>query len=216
MQAEIADKLIRAGVPVVVFNQRSVAEIFGVLQQVAALVGCADLGATKLAEIRASMLRIEEQASQLKRRPKVYFEAWDDPQISAIRWVSELIGIAGGDDCFLHLSQQSLGKNRVISDPQAVIAANPDIIIGSWCGKKFRPEKVAARPGWSEITAVKTGQLHEIKSPEILQPGPAALTDGLRRLSEIVGRWAAVNSLDSQNAKDAKVSQKSQNMHVAG
>jgi iron complex transport system substrate-binding protein len=190
MQAEIANLLIRAGVPVVVFNQRSVAEIFGVLRQVAALVGAADRAEPLLAHMVQRLCSIEAQAAALPRRPKVYFEEWDEPQISAIRWVSELIGLAGGDDCFAHLSRESLGKNRVIADPRAVIEANPDIIIGSWCGKKFRPERVAARPGWGDIEAVKSGQLFEIKSADILQPGPAALTDGVAQLAAIVQRWS--------------------------
>ena len=131
-----------------------------------------------------------EAASRLPRRPMVYFEEWDDPPISAIRWVSELIGIAGGDDIFPERAAASLGRDRIVTDPGEVIAHAPDIIIGSWCGKKFRPEKVAARPGWADIPAVRDGELHEIKSPLILQPGPAALTDGLDALHAIVSRWS--------------------------
>jgi len=119
----------------------------------------------------------------------VYFEEWDAPQISAIRWVSELIEIAGGQDIFPELAQCPDGKSRIIADPEEVIRRQPDIIIGSWCGKKFRPEKVAARPGWSEIPAVKNNALYEIKSAEILQPGPAALSDGLLRLCTIMDTW---------------------------
>lgn len=131
-----------------------------------------------------------QAAARLPRRPKVYFEEWDEPQISAIQWVSELIGIAGGDDCFAELGRESLGKNRIIADGAEVVRRNPDIIVGSWCGKKFRPEKVASRPGWAEVNAVKNGQLFEIKSPDILQPGPAALTDGVAQLHKIVMDWA--------------------------
>jgi iron complex transport system substrate-binding protein len=120
----------------------------------------------------------------------VYFEEWDEPAISAIRWVSQLMGIAGGDDCFPELAQASLGRDRIIADPSEVIRRNPDIIIGSWCGKKFRPEKVAARPGWASITAVREGALFEIKSCDILQPGPAALTDGFAQLQRIMAHWA--------------------------
>jgi iron complex transport system substrate-binding protein len=119
----------------------------------------------------------------------VYFEEWDDPMISGIRWVSELIGIAGGDDCFPELAREPLGKNRIIADATEVVRRRPDIIIGSWCGKKYRPERVRARAGWSEIPAVANGQLHEIKSSIILQPGPAALTDGLDALITIVRNW---------------------------
>ena len=133
---------------------------------------------------------MRERAARLPRRPRVYFEEWDEPQISAIRWVSELLGIAGGDDIFPERAAASLGRDRIVADPLEVVRAAPDLIIGSWCGKKFRPEKVAARPGWAEVPAVRDGALHEIKSPLILQPGPAALTDGLDALHAIVARWA--------------------------
>jgi len=120
----------------------------------------------------------------------MYFEEWDVPHISAIRWVSELMAIAGGDDCFPELAQESLGKNRIIADGAEISRRNPDIIIGSWCGKKFRPQSVAARPGWAEVAAVRDGQLFEIKSADILQPGPAALTDGVDQMHRIVLDWA--------------------------
>ena len=129
------------------------------------------------------------RAAEHLRRPKVYFEEWDTPQISGIRWVSELITIAGGDDIFPELAVCPDGKGRIIGDPEEVIRRAPDIIIGSWCGKKFRPEKVAARQGWDAIPAVQNGDIYEIKSAEILQPGPAALTDGLEQLQEIVANW---------------------------
>jgi iron complex transport system substrate-binding protein len=127
--------------------------------------------------------------AQGKRRPRVFFEEWDEPHISCIRWVSELLGIAGGDDVFPELATQSLGKHRIIADGAEIVRRNPDIIIGSWCGKKFRPEKVAARAGWQDVAAVKTGQLFEIKSADILQPGPAALTDGVAQMHRIVSEW---------------------------
>jgi iron complex transport system substrate-binding protein len=120
----------------------------------------------------------------------VYFEEWDEPQISCIAWVSELIGIAGGEDCFPELARESLGKNRVIADPLEVPRRRPDIILGSWCGKKFRPERVAARSGWAEIPAVVNGYIREIKSPIILQPGPAALTEGVRAIQGVIMEWA--------------------------
>ena len=123
------------------------------------------------------------------RRPKVFFEEWDVPHISAIQWVSEVIGIAGGDDCFPELAQQSLGKNRIIADGLTIVQRNPDIILGSWCGKKFRPETVAARAGWADVAAVRNGQLFEIKSPDILQPGPAALTDGAAQIHKLILAW---------------------------
>jgi iron complex transport system substrate-binding protein len=123
------------------------------------------------------------------RLPRVYFEEWDDPPISAIRWVSELVEYAGGQDIFPELAVQSLGKDRIIADPLTIVQRSPDIIVGSWCGKKFRPEKVAARAGWAQVPAVQTGQIFEIKSADILQPGPAALTDGVDQLHAIMARW---------------------------
>jgi len=143
-------------------------------------------------KMQQNLQEIQGLAANLPRRPRVFFEEWDEPHISAIQWVSELIGIAGGDDIFPELATQSLGKHRIIADPDEIVRRNPDIIIGSWCGKKFRPEKVAARAGWGEVAAVKTGQLFEIKSPDILQPGPAALTDGVAQLHQIVLDWSRV------------------------
>jgi iron complex transport system substrate-binding protein len=191
LQADIASALIRAGVQVTVFNQRSVAEIFSMLYQVAAMVGEAEQGLARIAAMRERLAAISAQADAFPRRPRVYFEEWDEPAISAIRWVSELVGVAGGDDCFPELALQSLGKNRIIANPLDIVARSPDIILGSWCGKKFRPEKVAARPGWAEVPAVRNGQLFEIKSVDILQPGPAALTDGVEQLHRRISQWAA-------------------------
>jgi iron complex transport system substrate-binding protein len=124
------------------------------------------------------------------RAGRVYFEEWDDPLISGIRWVSELIGLAGGEDCFPELARESLGRNRIIADPLEVARRAPDIILGSWCGKKFRPETVAARAGWQDIPAVRNGYVREIKSALILQPGPAALTEGVQAVQGIITEWA--------------------------
>lgn len=190
LQADIASALIRQGVQVTVFNQRSVASIFAMLYEVAALVGQAAQGLERIGAMRARLLAIEQAASALPRRPRVFFEEWDMPHISAIAWVSELIGIAGGDDCFPELARMPLGKDRIVADGTEIVRRNPDIIVGSWCGKKFRAEKVAARPGWQEVAAVKQQQLFEIKSADILQPGPAALTDGVEQLHRIVLQWA--------------------------
>ena len=193
LQADIAAALIRHGVQVTVFNQRSVDEIFSMLYQVAAMVGEAQQGLERIAAWRADLdamrARVVDLQARGARRPRVYFEEWDTPQISAIRWVSELMGIAGGEDIFPELALESLGKNRILADGDAVLRHAPDIIIGSWCGKKFRPENVAARPGWDELPAVRNGDLYEIKSPLILQPGPAALTDGLKALHRICAGW---------------------------
>jgi iron complex transport system substrate-binding protein len=193
LQADIAAALIRAGVQVTVFNQRSVEEIFSMLYQVAAMVGCADDGLARIQVMRQRLEAIRAEVAALvalgKRRPRVFFEEWDEPHISGIRWVSELLGIAGGDDIFPELAVQSLGKHRIIADGAEIVARAPDIIIGSWCGKKFRAEKVAGRAGWQDVPAVKNGQLFEIKSADILQPGPAALTDGVEHMLRIVTRW---------------------------
>jgi iron complex transport system substrate-binding protein len=189
LQADIASALIKHGIQVTVFNQRSVSEIFAMMYQVAAMVGQADKGLDMIAQIQTQLKQIEETAADLPRRPRVFFEEWDVPHISAIQWVSELVGIAGGDDVFPELAKESLGKNRIIADGAEIVRRAPDIIIGSWCGKKFRPEKVEARVGWQDVPAVKHQQLFEVKSPDILQPGPAALTDGVQSLHRIIMAW---------------------------
>lgn len=193
LQADIAALLIRAGVQVTVFNQRSVDEILSMLYQVAAMVGCAEEGLAWIADTRTRLDGIRTEVRTLetsgKRRPSVFFEEWDEPHISGIRWVSELLGIAGGDDVFPELAAMPMGKDRIIADGTEIVRRNPDIVIGSWCGKHFRPEKVAAREGWQDVAAVKNGQLFEIKSADILQPGPAALTDGVAQMHRIVTEW---------------------------
>ena len=193
LQADIAAVLIRAGVQVTVYNQRSVAEIFSMMYQVASMVGEVDQGMKRIVAMQQGLQAMQDAVTSRlaagARRPKVFFEEWDVPHISAIQWVSELIGIAGGDDCFPELAQQSLGKNRIIADGFTIVQRSPDIILGSWCGKKFRPETVAARDGWADVPAVRNGQLFEIKSPDILQPGPAALTDGVGQIHKLVLAW---------------------------
>ncbi len=191
LQADIAASLIRAGIQVTVFNQRSVDEIFTMLYQVAAMVGQAEQGLQRLQKMREQLNHIETTAAKFKRRPKVYFEEWDNPHISCIRWVSELIHLAGGDDCFPELAQMPMGKDRIIADGQAIVDRVPDIIIGSLCGKKFRPENVMARQGWGSVPAVLNKQIFEIKSADILQPGPAALTDGVDQMHRIIMAWEA-------------------------
>jgi iron complex transport system substrate-binding protein len=190
LQADIAGQLIRLGIDVHVFNQRSVAQILQMICVLGGMVGCEARAAALAAQLRDGLSKIQAAAMQLPRRPRVYFEEWDTPQISAIKWVSELIELAGGIECFPELAQESLGRNRIIADPQEVVRRAPDIIFGSWCGKKFNAPAVAARSGWSDIPAVRAGALHEVKSPIILQPGPAALTDGVRRMHEIIAAWA--------------------------
>ncbi|WP_333843809.1 cobalamin-binding protein [Pelomicrobium sp.] len=190
LQAEIAAELIRRGVSVCIFNQRSVEQILSMIATVGAMVGAREKTEALIARLEAGMEAVRRQADALPRRPRVYFEEWDSPQISGICWVSELIEMAGGIDCFAELARQPLARHRVIADPLEVPRRAPDIIIGSWCGKKFRPEQVAARPGWQDVPAVRHGHLYEIKSADILQPGPACLTDGLRQLHQIIRRWS--------------------------
>jgi iron complex transport system substrate-binding protein len=190
LQADIAAELVRAGLQVHVFNHRSVGEILGMIVTLGGMIGCEAKAAALAAQLEAGLTRIRAQAAQLRRRPRVYFEEWDVPQISAIRWVSELIGMAGGDDCFPELAREPLGRNRIIADPLEVPRRAPDIVLGSWCGKKFRPEELAARPGWDAIPAVREHYVREIKSAIILQPGPAALTDGIQAIAAIIGEWA--------------------------
>ena len=185
MQAALADQLIRAGLNVFITNQRSVDEIFGTLRLVAGLIGAQDRAETWIAGCRQRHAQIAASAAAWPHKPRVYFEEWDQPMISAIQWVSQLIGMAGGDDVFSELGTQRMGRDRVITDPLEVVRRAPDLIVGSWCGKKFRPEKVAAREGWATVPAVMNGRLHEIKSCDILQPGPAALTDGLEQLHRL-------------------------------
>jgi iron complex transport system substrate-binding protein len=190
MQADIAQALVKRGIEVWIANHRSVEAIVEYVRRLGAVVGAGQAAERYAGELEAHVAEVRGDAAKLARRPRVYFEEWDDPQISAIRWVSELIGIAGGDDIFPQRAAASLGKERIVADPLEVVRAAPDIIVGSWCGKKFRPERVAARPGWKDVPAVRDGELHEVKSPIILQPGPAALTEGLDALHAIVKRWA--------------------------
>ncbi len=190
MQAALADKLIRAGLNVLVTNQRSLAEIFATLRLVASMIGASERAEAWIAGCRQRHAEIEAAAATWPRRPRVYFEEWDAPMISAIRWVSELIALAGGDDVFPELALQPAGRDRIVADALEPARRAPDLIVGSWCGKKFRPATVAAREGWAEVPAVRAGRLHEIKSCDILQPGPAALTDGLEQLHRLCADWA--------------------------
>ena len=191
IQADIGAELVRAGVEVWISNHRSVAGILDYIRRLGALVGVADRAFALADDLQRELDRVAEQAAAYSRRPRVYFEEWDEPLITGIQWVAELIRIAGGDDLFPERAEQSLAKGRILEHPAEVIRRSPEIIIGSWCGKKFRPEQVAARPGWGVIPAVRHQQVHEIKSPIILQPGPAALTDGLQALSGIIASWVA-------------------------
>jgi len=189
LQADIARDLAKAGLNVVLFNQRSIDEILSMVLVLSSMVGAADRGRQLVAELEANLADVRGAAARLSKRPKVYFEEWDEPMISGIRWVSELIGIAGGVDVFSDLSRSQAATGRIVTSG-AVMEKAPDLIIASWCGKKFRPERVVAREGWQSVPAVRDGELHEVKSAEILQPGPAALTDGVRRVQRIISAWA--------------------------
>ena len=191
IQAEIASALIRHGVEVWISNHRSVAGILDYVRRLGALVGATEKANIYAEDLQRGLDAVAAEAAALPRRPKVYFEEWDEPQITGIRWVSELVAIAGGDDVFPERAASSLAKGRILEDPDEVIRRAPDLILGSWCGKKFRPDKVVARPGWDAIPAVRDGALHEIKSPIILQPGPAALTEGVRAIAGVIQAWSA-------------------------
>ena len=189
LQADIAAELIRRSIAVHAFNQRDVAGIFAMIRTLGALVGATDKAEALAVSLEDRLDAARERAAALPRKPRVYFEEWDEPMISGIQWVSELVEAAGGIEVFPQLAANKNAKDRTVPALD-VIAAAPDIIIGSWCGKKFVPSKVAARPGFAQIPAVRDGALHEIKSALILQPGPAALTDGLDQLAHIVADWA--------------------------
>jgi iron complex transport system substrate-binding protein len=185
LQADIAAELARRGFNVVLFNQRSVAEILQMIRMLGGLIGRADRAEALAAQLEKDLEEIRARASQLSSRPRVYFEEWDDPLISGIQWVEELIEIAGGDPTFPELRHAKLAKDRIVQ-PEEVVRRRPDVIVASWCGKAVRKEKIASRSGWDSIPAVQAGHIYEIKSALILQPGPASLTDGVRQLHEII------------------------------
>ena len=189
LQADIARDLIKAGVPVYAFNQRSIDDTLGMVETIGRLVGAEERAMRMVAELEAQIARTRAiAATRIARaghRPRVYFEEWDEPNITAVRWVSELIEIAGGQNIFAERAASPLARDRILADPLEVVERAPEIIIGSWCGKHFRPERVAARPGWSAVPAVANGRLHEIKSAIILTPGPVAISEGLPLLLDI-------------------------------
>ena len=188
LQADIAADLIRRGIGVHAFNQRSVAEILDTIRALGALVGAAARADRLAQDLADGVARAKDRAALMPLRPKVYFEEWDEPMISGIGWVSELIEAAGGIDIFADRASCKSAKDRIVT-AQDVIGRAPDIIIGSWCGKKFSPAKVRGRPGFADVPAAQNDRLHEIKSPIILQPGPACLTDGLDALVKIISAW---------------------------
>ncbi len=189
LQADIGAELVKRGYPVMLFNQRSVPEILQMIRVLGALVGVAGRANALASGLERTLDDIREAARGFARRPRVYFEEWNDPLISGIRWVEELVEIAGGNPIFPELRQAKLGKERIV-DAAEVIRRNPEVIVASWCGKPVRKESIAARPGWENVDAVRSGQIHEIKSAYILQPGPASLTVGVQQLHEIFSKAA--------------------------
>ena len=194
MQADICRDLAAAGVEVHLFNQHDIAGILHMVRVLAALVEKHDAGAQLIADLQTRIEHAHTQAKRWTARPTVYFEEWNEPLISGIGWVSELIGIAGGDEAFAELSQNVNAKERIIADPLEVVRRAPDIIIGSWCGKKFRPETLPLRPGWTAIPALQSGMVAEIKSADILSPGPSAITEGLPQIAALIARWHSRNN----------------------
>ena len=194
LQAQIAHDLIKSGVEVLAFNQRSVADIYSMIDRVGRLCGVEEKAAALMRQldlqISAANATLQAVVARAGRKPRVYFEEWDAPMISGLRWVSELIELAGGEDCFAAESRQHEAGKRIIGDPLKVVRRAPDIIIGSWCGKHFRPERVSGRPGWAELPAVRDDEIHEIKSAIILTPGPVAISEGLPALGKIFTAWA--------------------------
>jgi iron complex transport system substrate-binding protein len=188
LQADIAADLIRRGIDVHAFNQRSVAGILDAIRMLGGMMDASDRAQQLVGTLEVRLAEAQHRAECLPKRPRVFFEEWDDPLISAIGWVSELVEIAGGIDVFAERANHGAAKDRVVTFDE-VIARQPDLIIGSWCGKKFRPERVMSRPGFDRTPAVQRQDVYEIKSPLILQPGPAALTDGLAELQNIIQGW---------------------------
>ena len=181
LQADIVRELIQKGLTVLAFNQRSVTEILQMILTLAGLVGTPQKGKALASELSNGMEEIRASAQRFPRRPKVFFEEWNDPLISGIQWVEELIELAGGEPVFPELRQKPLARDRIL-DPGSVVSQDPDVVIASWCGVKVNKDRIAARPGWSGITAVRQGHVYEVKSTYILQPGPAALTEGVRQI----------------------------------
>jgi len=203
LQAEIARELAVRGVPVYLFNQRSVAEILQVIRILGAIVGRAAQGEALADELSANLRRHERNAAELPRRPRVFFEEWNEPLICGIRWCSELMEIAGGDDVCIESRAQQGAKGRVYQ-PAEIARRNPEVVIASWCGRKVSREKIRARPGWSAVQAVIDDQLYEVKSSQILQPGPAALSDGVDQLAQIIAAVARGERLPSPREGDVR------------
>jgi iron complex transport system substrate-binding protein len=192
LQADIAAELVRRGYPVVTFNQRSIAEILGMIGMVGGLVGCQPRAEALAASLERGLEEVRARGAALPRRPRVFFEEWDNPLISGIRWVEELIEIAGGEPIFPHLRHASLARDRVVR-PEDVVAKDPEVIVASWCGKAMKKRTILEREGWGQVSAVRNDHIYEIKSTYILQPGPASLTEGVARLHECIAKTVSLS-----------------------
>ena len=181
LQADISAELIRRGYPVMTFNQRSIAEILQTIRMIGALVGAGDRAAALAVRLETGVDDIRRSAQRLPVRPRVFFEEWDDPLISGIQWVEELVEVAGGEPIFPELRNARLGRERIVA-PAEVARRDPQVIVASWCGKAVKTRTIVEREGWDRVSAVRNGHIFEIKSTYILQPGPAALTDGVAQL----------------------------------
>jgi iron complex transport system substrate-binding protein len=204
VQAEIAGELVRRGVTVLAFNQRSVAQIFEMIAMLARVVGKERAGEALIESLRSGLDEIREAAKSFPRRPRVYFEEWDAPLISGIEWVEELIEIAGGEPVFPELRRCGKAQERVV-DPAEVLKRDPEVILASWCGKRVKKEAIAARAGWSGISAVRNGHIYEIEGDSILQPGPASLTEGVRQIHAILARVAGVEAAQGHTPAACKI-----------
>jgi iron complex transport system substrate-binding protein len=203
LQADIARDLVRRGVPVLVTNQRSVAEILQTVRLVTGAVGRAEAGEALANDLARGLSRVADAAASLPRRPRVFFEEWPEPLIAGIRWVSELVELCGGEDVCVESRASHAAPGRVF-DPREVARRDPEAVVASWCGKKARRETIAARPGFAATRAVQDDQLYEVKSAAILQPGPAALTDGVAQLAAIVAAVARGARLPARRAGDLR------------
>ncbi len=193
LQADIAAELIRRGYPVCTFNQRTVAEILQMIRVLGGIVGCGERAVALAASLAQELDRIREAASRFPHRPRVFFEEWDNPLISGITWVEELVEVAGGEGIYPELRGRRLAKDRIVN-PADVARRNPEVVIASWCGKAMRKATITHREGWQQVTAVQRDQVYEVKSTYILQPGPAALTEGVRRLHALLARVVGIES----------------------
>ncbi len=201
LQAGIGAELVKRGIPVVTFNQRSVAEILQMICMVGGLIGCERQAEALAGRLGADLDRVRASAARFPRRLRTFFEEWDDPLISGIRWVEELVEIAGGEAVFPELREGKLGRDRIV-EPGEAARRDPEVIFASWCGKKVRKEAIRSRPGWDAVAAVRDDRIYEIKSTYILQPGPASLTEGVRQIHAHLARIHAIDVEPALAAED--------------